>query len=341
MSNTYSVRQILNLFGSAVSREAVTQAEKNGAIPEASRELRGSIKARFWSTASLPLIGERYGFLKRPEKPMVACVFAAKGGSFKTSLCLHLSRIAALHNIKTCVVGLDFQCDVSTSLGFYSWDDVEDLETALTNISRTYGLELVYSGKASVRDVVHETDIPTLFLIPETGALASLDRALGTIDWLRTSIVEPLKVLGFDLIVFDTPPNWGNLISNAIAASDVLISTLECQVSQFRNLPVFQELAREFMRELPIPPKHIFVPTRFSPTRKLSAEIRAWYLANVPNVTHSVMRECTSGAEAIANQISILEHAPTSLPAVEMRELLREIWHRMGAETRAATDEAA
>jgi chromosome partitioning protein len=265
-------------------------------------------------------------------------IFTTKGGVLKTTLALNVARMAALHNIRTCVVGLDLQGDITSALGFNSdLEDAEDMNAAIERINSARGLGDVFQRNCSVEDVVQPTDIPTLFAIPETADLVALDRGISTRSrreyWLREQVIAPLREQ-FELIILDCSPNWNQLISNALAACDVLISPLECKINQFRNLQVFQALTGEYRDELKLRYDHIYVPTRFASTRKLSAEIRSWYLANIPGVTHGCIRESVQGEESVAAHLSLPEHVATSLVADEMRELLKEIWERMLAEAK-------
>src|SRR5262249_31347111 len=111
-----------------------------------------------------------------------------------------------------------------------------------------------------------------------------------------------------------------------LVASDVLVSPVECRINQFRNLVVFQDLIGEFRKEMDLNFEHIYVPTRFSPMRKINSGIRRWYLKNLPGVTDSAIRESTTVEEAIAKQITIFEHAPKNMVADEMRQAIKEIW---------------
>ena len=72
--------------------------------------------------------------------------------------------------------------------------------------------------------------------------------------------------------------------------------------------------------------KHLYVPTRLSPNRKLSREIREWYGTFLENCTKSSVRESIQGEEATAMRVSIPEFAPTSVAANEMRALCSELW---------------
>lgn len=334
MAKTYKLKQVLDLFGATDKREAVLRAEARGEIPRA-HKLPGPVPQRAWTLEQLPELGERFGFLGKAKKtPVVLTVFTAKGGVLKTTLALNIARLAALHKIRTLVVGLDLQCDITSALGVYHWDAVEDFGRALEELEVTKGLYSLIYGSITVSELIQKTDIPTLHVLPETAELATLDRWVSTQPrreyWLSEKVVDAVRG-DYDLIVFDCSPNWSQLISNAIVASDVLLSPIECHINQFRNLNVFRDLAREFKAAMKLEYQHVFVPTRLAASQKLSGEIRDWYLANVQNVTTAVVRVSVHGEEAMASRLSIPEYAPTSPAAAEIRALLRELWSRMGS----------
>jgi chromosome partitioning protein len=339
----YSVQKVINLFGTEVNRNSIIQAEKAGNIPTSTRQQRGSIQARAWETQDLPLIGERYGFLKKLAGPTALAVFSTKGGVLKTTLALNIARMAALHNIRTCVVGLDIQGDITKALGCYpDVDENSDLASAMQQMGGFLSLVDFFHETAPLERVVLPTnELPTLSLIPESSALAALDVGLTPKPrreyWLRDNVIEPLKEK-FDLIVMDCSPSWSQITSNALVACDVLVSPLETKINHFRNYPDFVNFLAEFERIMGLSYEKIAVPTRFSSTRKLCVEIRNWYLQNATGCTSGVMRESITGEEAMSLCLSFPEYAPTSVAANEMRDLLREIWSRLPLEeTRSPT----
>lgn len=329
----FGVRKILKVFGAEVTRHALFKAEAAGNIPTPSRVATGKIKRRSWSIEDLPKIGERYGFLKKPVSPTTIAIFTAKGGVLKTTLALNIARMAALHNIKTCVVGIDMQCDITNALGFNSdIEDSQDIQSAIDRMNRVKGISNVFKNELPLSGIITSIDLPTLSFIPETPELVSLNQIISQQHRreykLKEKIFDPLKKQ-FDLVVIDCSPNWNNLVNNALVACDVLISPLECKINNFRNYKAFKGFLDEFKGELSLSFKTIFVPTRFSSTRKLSMEIRSWYLANVPGCTSNAVRESIHAEEAMAMNLSLPEHVPSKLVAEEMRELLKEIWDRM------------
>lgn len=335
---TYTVQKVLNIFGTDINRNTLIKAEGAGQIPAPARQETGAIRRRAWSIDDLPAIGERYGFLKKLDRPTTVAIFTTKGGVLKTTLSLNLARMAALHGIRTCVVGLDLQGDVSTALGFNAEiEETESLNEAVERLQRANGLYSFLAHKVELEDLLIRTEIPTLSYIPETPELVQLEQAISLKNnrdfWLRDYVIKPLQKK-FDLIVLDCSPNWNRLVTNALVACDALISPLECKINNFRNYSVFGPFIDEFKRDLKLDFEQIYVPTRFTSTRKLSAEIRSWYLTHVHGCVHGVIRESVHGEEATAMRLSVPEYAPTSLVADEMREVLLQVWERISTTVR-------
>lgn len=329
----FGIQRIIKIFGSDISRTALVKAEASGNIPTASRRDTGTLKRRAWGIEDLPQIGEQYGFLKHLDRSLALAIFTTKGGVLKTTLSLNFARMAALHNIRTCVVGLDMQGDVTTALGFNTdLEENEDLQSAIARLNSTRGLLNVFKGEARLEDVVLPTDIPTLSFIPETPELVALDQLISNKNrreyWLKEQVIDPLKQK-FELVIMDCSPNWNRLITNSLVACDALISPLECKINNFRNYTAFRTFLEEFRKELKLDFDFFFIPTRFTSTRKLSAEIRSWYLAHIPGCVSGSIRESVHGEESVAQHISVPEYVPNSLAADEMRETILEIWNRL------------
>lgn len=333
MTESYTVQKVLKIFNSDVSRTALIKAESSGLIPPASRLGGKSNPRRTWTIQDLPIIGERYGFLEKIENPVTVAVFTTKGGVYKTTFALNLGRIAALHNLRVCIIGLDMQCDITSALGYQvDLEEAETLEAALEKLNSVYGLPDFSKGNVSLQNVLVQADIPTLKFIPETPELVSLEREISGKPmrdfWLRDKVIAPLKEL-FDLIILDCSPNWNMLISNALIACDLLISPLECKINNYRNYKAFKAYLENFKRDTKSDFSEVFIPTKFTPTRKLSSEIRTWYLSNVIGCVSGTIRESIHSEEAIASHMSLPEYEPNSLPADEMRQLIVEVWERI------------
>lgn len=323
-SGLFPFKKALQVFGAA--DDDINESN----LPEFARSLSDNRQLKSWSLKEMPAVGARVGFMKKPAKPVAAAIFVTKGGVLKSSLTINLARMAALHGIRTCVVGLDMQADVTTALSGADPDEQDaSLRSAVERMNALRGLADVFTGAAKIGETILPTEIPTLFYIPETPELVALDQSLVNRNrreyWLRDNVIAPLK-REFDLILLDCSPNWNRLITNALVACDVLVSPLECKINNFRNMTTFRALISEFQTDMRVKFEHVYVATRLSPARTLSREIFDWYRENLEQCLKSPIRESVQGEEAMAMKISIPEYAPTSTAAEEMRAVLRELW---------------
>lgn len=327
-----NVKKIADFFGSAALRDQIIQLEKEGRIPKSERFRRGALFQKGWEKSSLPLIADHIGFLKKVDRPMAISVFTTKGGVLKTTLSLNIARLAALHGLKTLVIGLDIQADVTTALGFGPEEEGNDLGDMIMKWDRVKGLNDYFKSEIRMEEMIIDTDLENLFLIPETPELVHLGESLNNLNrreyWIKEKIVDRLKQ-NFDLIVMDCSPNWNRLTTNALVASDLLVSPLECKINNFRNFKVFKQFLKEFKRDMRLDLETLFVPTRFSNNRKLSLDILRWYRENLPNCTSVAIRDCVLGEEAVALHQSFVEHNPRHQASSEMRQVVREVFEKL------------
>lgn len=332
--HTYTVRQLLELLGKPIQRNALLYAEESRAIPEAHRRKRGTLQERYWLASDLPAIGRKYGLVKPLATPRCVAVYSSKGGVLKTTLAFNLARLAAISDIQTCVIGLDYQCDITSLLGDGEGETIDD---ALHRARMSQGLYGIFRGDTTIKDAIRQSDLPTLHYIPENGNLLVLERTLyGQVARERVlqSMIEHLKKR-FSLIILDCNPSWTVLTDNALVACDTLISPVECKIGQFRNLEAFRLALNDFSEKVDCSWTQIYVPTRFFPTKRISCDIYAWYRTNLPGTTAIAIKESTVGEEACGENLSIPEYKPSCQHADDMRELTTELWQTVATPVRA------
>ncbi len=282
------------------------------------------------STEQVPEIGEKFGFLKKPTSPKVICLFVTKGGVLKSTLALNLARVSALHNIRTCVVGLDMQGDVTNALGFSAEKEASgNFKEILQELGQVAGLNEVMTKDVDPLKLLVDTDIPNLKFIPETPELINLERSLNPKNrreyWLKEKVLAKLKSK-FELIILDVSPNWNLLTTNAVVACDFLLSPLECKINNYRNFKVFHALVDELKQDYELNFIHRYIPTRYSESKRLSKEILNWYRINIPNCLTQAIAESNQGEEATAMNLSLAEFASGSKLAVEMNQMILKLF---------------
>lgn len=330
----YSRAQVTKLFScddqSLLTTQNLLDGEKRKLFPRARRNDQDERRVLGWASEDLHSLGKHLGFFQPlTDGPLVYSFFVTKGGVLKTALALNLARMAALQGLRTCVIGLDMQCDVTTALGHLADLESDDLEAAVHWMEKTRGLYDVFAGRAEVKQTVLKTDLPNLFYIPETPELVALEQGLlhrpRREYWLQETVIRPLANQ-FDLIVIDCSPNWNQLITNALVASDVLVSPLECKINNFRNFKMFRNFIFQVRQDLRLDFRHFYIPTRLTTTRRLSRDIFEWYQANVPECLPLAIRDHTQGEEATALHLAVPEYAPGAPAGLEMNRFLKAIW---------------
>lgn len=328
MDNFYPLKKVADIFGDPNLKFDIQDLENSGDIPSSRKYRSGAIFRKGWPANLLPMIGEKIGYFKKFEKPTSVCVFTTKGGVLKSTLALNLARTAALHGQRVCVVGLDIQGDVTTSLGHDTDTDDGSLNELIQRLDQTKGLCDYFSGEATLDEVIVQVGLPNLFIIPETPELVALNDSLNNINrrefWLKERVIDPLKE-HFDLVIMDCSPNWNKLTTNALVACDALVSPLECKINNFRNFRVFSHFLKEFKNEMRLDFESIFVPTKYSTNKKLSNDILNWYYANVAGCTNVGIKESVSAEEAMALNLSIVEHAAGKAIAKDTIDLFKQI----------------
>ena len=278
---------------------------------------------------NLPKIGKKIGFFRKMKGPKVVTFFTTKGGVLKTTISLNVARAAAISGVKTLVIGLDMQGDMTNAIeGSVPIDDETDFHQKLQEEQSTKGLFDFYSGECHLFDLIKKTDLEHLHYIAETPELILLNDHINNLNrrefWLNDKVISKLNTI-YDLIILDCSPSWNKLTTNALCASDLLISPIECKINNFRNLQIFKQLINEFKEDLRINFQNLFIPTKYSSQKRLSKDIYHWYQENIEDLSASRLSECASCEEAMALNKSVIETKPSARSAIELKEVFAEV----------------
>lgn len=333
-------KTLISIFGDEFSRSALITAEKQNKIPKALSFKRGGVVWRGWRKEDIPQIGAKLGFLKKilPKENFIDAVvtsYSSKGGVLKTTLALTVARTAALHNIKTCIVGLDMQGDITSALGHHnSLEDVLTISEASEILDKTKGLYDLFKQTAKINEIIVQADMPSLFYIPETDCIEELVEDLkDTFErdyWLEDNVVNPLKKMGFNLIIFDCAPTSGRLVDSAIASSDLVVSPVQCKINHYRGIRRFLVKLTRIKERLKLSRLNIMtIPTGLSRSKLLSQEIFERYKKEIPNCCDVAISESVYGDEAMAENLSVFEYSPAKEIAKEIRSIMKQVFQKL------------
>ena len=320
------IRKVFRFDDNNISVQSLYSAEEKNIIPTAYREKRGKVNVRKWPNKQIPEIGEKFGFLKKPEEQVILCKYIQKGGVLKTTTTFNEARGLALHGIRVLVIGLDFECSITDVI-----TDKHEI-TSLNDRPMPLGIYHLLVEKASLGEVVIKTELPTLDIIPETHDLVALDKWLN--QQTRREYIFKDKVIpllkDYDVIIFDNGPSWNHLIENSIVSSNAVICTLGCSLLAYNASETNLSSIFEFQEKMGLTKQKILMIPTLLERNSLSQQIYGQYLTKFEKyIIPLPIRTSVKGQEALVCKQTILEYAPTSQLAQDYYELIKALWEKV------------
>lgn len=312
------------------SRTVLYNAEAKGVIPKSKRIKEGSLNTRYWDIQDLPIIGEKFGYLKKPNNTKIISIYTPKGGVLKSTIAYNLARILALHNVKTLVIGLDIQGTITELLTATQEREAttDDLDSPhIENLTRQ-DLYCLSTQQKKFGEILFNTDLPSLKYIPETTNLNFLEKKIREVtkrEFYFKTLLQP-HFDEFDVIIFDNSPNWNYLIQNSLSIATDVISPISCEVNTFHSIAQNINIIKGYESELELNWNNfILVPTKVSNT-KISREIEARYRTMSKLVTNTSIRMASDGDKSNLNKQSVFETVPGSAVTDDYKSLIKELW---------------
>lgn len=159
----------------------------------------------------------------------IIAITSFKGGTAKTSTCLHIgSALSLYHKKKVLLIDFDSQANLTTGLGFDP-----DEHDSMAN---------VLQKEKSINEVILKTSIKNLDLVPADAWLERVEvtGALAADRYSHERLKQILQPLDYDFIFIDTPPSICWLTESALIAAN---NSLICATPEFYSIKGLQRLS--------------------------------------------------------------------------------------------------
>jgi chromosome partitioning protein len=148
-----------------------------------------------------------------------------KGGVGKTTTTINLSASMALAEKDILIIDTDPQGNLTTGFGI----DRETLDRSLYD---------VYTGNSIMEEVIMETSVPHLYIVPSTIDLLAVEVELVNKNERERVLEKAITRIKnkFRYIFIDCPPSLGLLTLNSLVAADSVIVPVQCEYYSLEGL---------------------------------------------------------------------------------------------------------
>ena len=275
-----------------------------------------------YSPDDLSMLREKLQQGPQPFPSRLQLFLNFKGGTGKTSLSTSYAFRLAERGYRVLMLDLDSQSHATKCLGKDG-----------SNFSRT--LYDVLIRKVPISDVIIQTSMPGLSLVPSNLAMSTIDLALMPLSGREFRLRNALEQVReqYNFIIMDAPPSFGLLNLNALMAAGDLIVPVLADFLSYDGLKLLFESIQGLEEDLSHQLEYIFIVVNsYNQTFKIAREAMDALRTHYSDyLLSAVVRQCTKFAQASSEGYPIFGFDPHSKGANDIEAMQLEVMERIRA----------
>ncbi len=279
-------------------------------------------KKESYTVSDLIFLRQKLKHTPPPFPSRIQLFLNFKGGTGKTSLSTSYAFRLAERGYRVLMVDLDSQGHATKCLGLEGSDFPRTLHDVLIR-------------KVPVSEVIIETTMPGLSLVPSNLSMSTIDLALMPLSGREFRLRNALEQVreNFDFIIMDASPSFGLLNLNALMAAEDLIVPVLADFLSYDGLKLLFECIQGLEEDLSHQLEHIFIVVNsYNQTFKIAREaLDALKTHYTDYLLNTVVRQCTKFAQASSEGYPIFAFDPTSKGACDIENMQLEVMERIRA----------
>lgn len=199
-----------------------------------------------------------------------------KGGVGKTTSTVTLAGLLSQKGHRVLMVDTDPHASLTTYLGY----DPDAVTTSLFDL-----FQLKTFSRETVKQLILETDLEGMDIIPAHMSLATLDRVMGNRSGMGLILKRALQAVAqdYDYALIDCPPILGVMMVNALAASDRILIPVQTEFLAMKGLERMIRTLTIMQKSRPGGFKVTIVPTMYDKRTKASLQTLTQLKKDYPN----------------------------------------------------------